>query len=366
MNTQVPSPVGRDTPAVASAADLTAFITNVLSAVGLPAQDAGEVARLMVDADLTGADAHGVFRLPQYVERIRSGGINRTPRIDVRRTGPGTALVDGDNGMGHLVMSRAAEAAVELAREAGVAWVAVRRSNHAGPAGLYAEMVARQDMVGIYSAVASANHMAPWGGIEMLLGTNPLAVAIPCGDEPPIVLDIATTAVSYGTVKNYALQGRAMPEGWMVSRRDGSPLTDSARKDEGMLLPIGGHKGSGLALVLGLLAGPLGGAVFGRDVVDFNADSVTETNTGHFILALDIARFTEPASFYGAVNRHMDDLRQSERLPRAGPIRIPGDQRATRRAERCAGGTPVPAPLLAKLDDLADSLSVSPLKTLRA
>ena len=130
-------------------------------------------------------------------------------------------------------MARAAETAVALAREAGVAWVAVRRSNHAGPAGIYAEAIAAEGMIGIYSVVASANHMAPWGGSEMLLGTNPLAVAIPCGGQPPLVLDIATTAVSYGTVKNYALQGREMPEGWMVDRADGTPLTDSAARRRG-------------------------------------------------------------------------------------------------------------------------------------
>jgi|HigsolmetaAR203D_1030402.scaffolds.fasta_scaffold00329_18 LDH2 family malate/lactate/ureidoglycolate dehydrogenase len=343
------------------AAELERFIAGALAATGLPEADAGTVASLMVEADLTGADAHGVFRLPQYVERIRAGGINPNPSIDVRRTGSGTAVVDGDNGMGHLVMSRAAEMAVSMAREAGIAWVAARRSNHAGSAGLYAAMAVPHGMIGIYSAVASANHMAVWGGREMLLGTNPLAVAIPCGDEPPIVLDMATTAVSYGTIKNYVLQGRRFPEGWMVDRTDGTPITDPARAGDGMLLPIGGYKGSGLALILGLLAGPLSGAAFGRDVVDFNADPVSETNTGHFILALDIARFIPPVVFYGEVNRHLADLRASERLAGCSSIRLPGDRRASRRAERLAQGIPIPAPLLSRLNDLAASLSIPPL-----
>ncbi len=347
---------------LATAEDLTRFIADALLAVGLPQEDAVTVGRLMVEADLTGADAHGVFRLPQYVRRIRGGAVNTRPAIDVKQTGLATAIVDGDNGMGHLVMTRAAETALDLARAAGVAWVAVRRSNHAGPAGTYAEMVAAKGMIGVYSVVASANHMAPWGGSEMLLGTNPLAVAIPCGSEPPVVLDIATTAVSYGTVKNYALQGRAMPDGWMVSRADGRPLTDPAAAGEGMLLPIGGHKGSGLAIVFGLLAGPLSGAVFGRDVVDFNADSSTETNTGHFIVALDIARFVEPHAFYKEVNRHLADLRGSERLSGGEPIRMPGDQRAARRAERKRSGVPIPVPLLEKLNEVAETLSNEPLR----
>ncbi len=125
-------------------------------------------------------------------------------------------------------------------------------------------MPVAQGMVGIYSAVASANHMAPWGGTESLLGTNPLAVGVPAGEEAPVILDIATTVVSYGTVKNYALQGIPMPEGWMVDRQTGAPITDAARSGEGVLMPIGGYKGSGLALVLGLLAGPLNGGVWSR------------------------------------------------------------------------------------------------------
>jgi LDH2 family malate/lactate/ureidoglycolate dehydrogenase len=346
----------------ASAEDLKNFIAEAMRAVGLPENDAAIVARLMVEADLTGADAHGIFRLPQYVRRIRGGGVNTRPVIEVNRTGAGTAVVDGDNGMGHLVMTRAAETAIALAREAGVAWVAVRRSNHAGPAGIYAEMIAAKGMIGIYSVVASANHMAAWGGREMLLGTNPLAVAIPRGSEPPFVLDIATTTVSYGTVKNYALQGREMPEGWMVDRGDGTPLTDSARAAEGLLTPLGGHKGSGLAIALGLLAGPLSGAVFGGDVIDFNADSSSATNTGHFILALDISRFIAPEDFHAEVNRHLHDLRNSEPLPGAEPIRMPGDQRAIRRVERKRDGVEISAPLLNNLNEVAEALSIKPLR----
>src|SRR5882724_12910112 len=232
--------------------------------------------------------------------------------ISVNRSAPATALVDGDNGMGHLVMARAAETAIALAGDCGVAWVGARRSNHAGAAGVYAALLLPHDMVGIYSVVASANHMAMWGGAETLLGTNPLAIAIPAGAEAPVVLDIATTVASYGTVKNYRLQGKQMPEGWMVSSRDGRPITDPERSAEGLLLPIGGYKGSGLALVLGLLAGTLNGASFGRDVVDFNADEKSAGDTGHFIIALDIARFLPLASFTAEVDRHLRDLRSSK------------------------------------------------------
>jgi L-2-hydroxycarboxylate dehydrogenase (NAD+) len=344
-----------------AAQDLHRFAAAAFGAVGLPSEDAARVAELMVEADLIGADAHGIFRLPQYIRRIRGGAVNVRPTITVDRSAAATAIVDGDNGMGHLVMAKAAETAVALASESGVGWVGVRRSNHAGPAALYAAMPVEHGMVGLYSAVASANHMAPWGGGESLLGTNPLAIGIPVGDGPPLLLDIATTVVSYGTVKNAVLQGQALPQGWMVSRQDGRPLTDPAKVKEGILLPIGGHKGSGLAIALGLLAGTLNGAVFGRDVIDFNADDTSETNTGHFIVALDIARFIDPALFAREASRHLDDLRASSPLPNAGPVRLPGDMRVVRHAERERDGVPLPVPLITQFAALAAELGIVPL-----
>ncbi|RDI59583.1 Ldh family oxidoreductase [Microvirga subterranea] len=345
-----------------SSEGIRAFIERALCKVGLPHQDAAKVAELMTEADLTGADAHGIFRLPQYVQRIQTGGINAKPAIKVERTAPATALVDGNNGMGHLVMSRAAEAAIEIARETGVAWVGAQHSNHAGPAALYATMPVEHGMIGLYSAVASANHMAIWGGVEAMLGTNPLAVGIPAGDEPPVILDIATTMVSYGTIKNYALQGKSIPEGWMINKADGKPLTDPKRSNEGLLLPIGGYKGSGLALILGLLAGTLNGAAFGRDVVDFNADATTETNTGHFIVALDVSRFARLETFKAEVDRHLRDLRNSRKLPGFDEIRIPGEQRVGRYESRLRGGIPLSSALRRKLDDLAEELGITPLE----
>ena len=176
---------------------ITGLIVDAMIKAGVSKDDAGKIAELMLEADLIGADAHGVFRLPQYVQRLKLGSTNPRPNITVKRTAPATALVDGDNGMGHLVVARAAETAIELARECGVAWVGCRMSGHAGAAGVYAALPLKADMVGLYSAVANANHMPLAGGSEPLLGTNPLAIAIPAGKEPPVVLDIATSIVSY-------------------------------------------------------------------------------------------------------------------------------------------------------------------------
>jgi LDH2 family malate/lactate/ureidoglycolate dehydrogenase len=177
-----------------------------------------------------------------------------------------------------------------------------------------------------------------------------------------VVLDIATTVVSYGTVKAYKLQGKPMPADWMVSAKDGKPITDSAKSGEGLLLPIGGHKGSGLALVLGLLAGVLNGAAFGREVVDFNVDDESECNTGHFLIALDVSRFMPIAAFKSAIDRQLRELRSSQVLPGFDSIRLPGEQRQARRADRVKNGVPVFPEVVAQLDKLAAELKIKPLR----
>lgn len=351
-------------PPLIQAATLDGFARAVFEALGLPAQDAGIVAGLMTEAELQGSDGHGFIRLPQYARRIRAGGVNTRPNITILRERAGIAVLDGDNAMGHLVMSRAAELAVAKARIAGVGWVGARRSNHAGPASLYARMALPHDMIGLYFAVGNANHMPPWGGLDMLLSTNPIAVAVPAAAEPPIVLDMATTVAAYGKVKAKALQGESLPLGWMMDER-GQPLTDPARAEEGFLLPLGGleagYKGAGLALVIGLLAGTLNGAAMGRDVIDFNHDDSSETNTGQAIMAIDIAAFDDPAAFKSRVDALARDLRASRRLPGVAQIRLPGESSAALRAARARDGVPVTPALREKLDALADELGIDRL-----
>ena len=338
------------------------LIVDAMGKAGVPAADAAKIAELMVEADLIGADAHGVFRLPQYVQRMKLGSTNPRPNIKVNRSAPATALVDGDNGMGHLVVARAAQTAIELARECGVAWVGAVHSNHAGAAGVYAALPLKADMIGMYSAVANANHMPLAGGAEPLLGTNPLAIAIPAGEEPPVVLDIATSIVSYGTIKNHKLLNRPLQPDWMVDPKTGAVITDPQKSVEALLLPMAGYKGAGLALMIGLLAGTLNGALFGRDCVDFNAEPDKVTNTGQFVLALDPSRFQKLEQFKAEVDRHVRSLRNSKPLPGGEPVRLPGDARAKRIADRTANGLPLPPELLVQLDKLASELSIKPLR----
>jgi LDH2 family malate/lactate/ureidoglycolate dehydrogenase len=347
-------------PVRVSTRELEAFIASAFGAVGISPSEAKSIAELMVRADAQGSEGHGVFRLPQYVRRIKGGAVNLKPKIRVTREAAGMALVDGDNGMGHLVMRYATEKAIEKAKGAGVAWVGARMSNHAGPASLYASMPLEHDMVGLYLAVGNANHLPPWGGLDMLLSTNPIAVAVPAGEEPAVVLDMATTVAAYGKVKTKAQRGEMMPEGWMMDR-EGRPLTDPRRANEGFLLPIGGYKGYGLALVIGILAGMLNGAAMGKDVVDFNADDTSVTNTGHAIVTINIDAFQPVAEFKREMDTLIRDIRGSRRLPGVERIRLPGEGSHAARRDRLKNGIPLPAPLLASLNELAGQLQIPPL-----
>ena len=187
------------------------FIHAVLAAHDVLDEHARICAVRMIEADLHGMHGHGIFRLPPYCRRIREGGYNLRPNIRAERETPVSALVDGDNGFGQVVVTFAAELAIQKARESGLAWIGIHHGNHAGAAGVYAAMPLAHEMIGMYMAVANANHMPPWGGVDMLLSTNPIAYAIPAGEEPPFVLDMATTETSYGKVKVYARRESRCP-----------------------------------------------------------------------------------------------------------------------------------------------------------
>jgi LDH2 family malate/lactate/ureidoglycolate dehydrogenase len=337
------------------------FITLAMSRLGLPEADAVTVGSLMAEAELQGSDGHGVIRLLPYARRIRAGSLNLHPDIRIVQERPGMALLDGDNGMGHLVMHKAAQIAVEKARQCGVAWVGSRLSNHAGPASLYARMPMGQDMIGLYFAVGNANHLPPWGGLDMLLSTNPIAVAVPAGAEPPVVLDMATTVAAYGKVKAKAQRGEQMPVGWMIDRL-GQPLTDPKRAEEGFLVPIGGYKGYGLSLIVGLLAGTLNGAAMGSEVVDFNHDDVTPTNTGQAIMAIDLTAFGDVAAFKARVDVLVRELRASERMPGVERIWLPGEQSHEKRLRNQRDGIPLALSLLAQLDTFARDVGIPALQ----
>jgi LDH2 family malate/lactate/ureidoglycolate dehydrogenase len=338
---------------------LVDFGAALFTASGVDADDARTTAMRLVEADFRGRTGHGLIRLAPYLERIACGGLNPTPNMRVVHETDVSAQVDADNGLGQVAVTRAAGIAAEKAQEHGVAVVGTIRSNHAGAAGLYPAMLAEQGLVGIYVAVANANGMPPWGGLEPILGTNPIAIAIPSDQGHPFLLDIATTAVSHGTIKVARQAGLPMPVGWVVDTT-GEPITDPARAEEGFLVPMGGYKGAGLAVAIGLLAGVLNGAAFGREVVDHRLDLETPTNTGQLLIGFRADLFRPLEEVLADITGHLEELRDS-RSADGRRIRLAGDRAAEQLQRNLRDGIELPAALKATLDAAARRLDVPPL-----
>ncbi len=336
------------------------FIANALQANKVPAADAKVVAQLMVQSDLVGADGHGIFRLPAYIKRIRAGGVNLNPNIHIEREQGATALINGDNALGHLVMNKAVDLAIEKVKQHSVCWVGSHFGNHSGAASVYVRKLAERGYIGIYMAVGNANHMAPWGGIDLLLSTNPIAIAVPAGDKPIVLLDIATTVAAYGKVKLAAQKGESMPDTWMIDR-NGQPITDPQKSSEGSLLPIGGYKGYGLAVMIGLLAGALNNAAVGKSTIDFNAHHDLITNTGQTIIAVDPSAFGDREEFVERVTALVSDLKASSKLPGVNQIRVPGDGAAKVMSERLEHGIPISIELQEALNNCAKECGIAAL-----
>ncbi len=341
-------------------ADAEGFIARALEAEKVPAAHAKMIANLMVQSDLAGADGHGIFRLPAYLKRIRAGGVNLQPNIRIEREQGATALINGDNALGHLVMNRAVELALEKVKQHSVCWIGSHFGNHSGAASVYVRKLAEQGYIGIYMAVSNANHMAPWGGIDLLLSTNPIAIAVPAGKEPIVLLDIATTVAAYGKVKVAAQKGESIPDDWMMDK-EGKPITDPKRSAEGSLLPIGGYKGYGLAVMIGLLAGALNNAAVGKGTIDFNAHHDLVTNTGQTIIAVDPSAFGNKEEFIARVIELVKDLKSSTTLPGVKEIRVPGEGAARTMVERQRLGIPVSPELLDALNTCAKECGITAL-----
>lgn len=328
---------------------LHAFVVDLLTRVDVLREHAEVTSARLLEADLKGRTGHGIIRVPQYVTRIEAGGLNLRPVIEKTRSTSVSCLVDGDNGLGQVVMTVAADTAIEKATEIGMAWVGTVHSNHAGAAGVYTDMAVQRDLIAIYMAVASANVMPPWGGEVPLLGTNPISIAIPAGREPGFLLDIATTVTSHGTIKVVAQRGDSMPQGWVIDR-EGNPITDPNKANEGFLMPIGGYKGAGLNMAIGLLAGVLNDAAFGSDVIDHRAVPDQPANTGQAIFVMRPDLFRDLGEFKTDIDGHLRELLESGE---PGAVRIPGQGAAALAMEQRANGVELPDVLLGQLRDLA-------------
>jgi len=334
---------------------LTTFAAACFEKLGLVPGDARLVAETLVASNLRGVDSHGVVRLPHYATRLRNGSIQPRPNIRVERTGPATAMVDGGAGMGQLVAVKAMQEAIALAKEAGVGAVGAKNSSHCGACAYYVEMALKEGLVGLAFTHADPI-MVPSGMQKVFLGSNPIAFGAPGQDGPPIVVDMATTNVALGKVIVAKQDGKPVPTDWGVDNQ-GKPTTDP-HKIVG-LAPMAGPKGYALALMIEVLCAQLTGVPFGTHMCKMYGDLDKPRNLGHFMLALDVQRFTDPATFKAQIDLMVREIHAQEPTDPARPPLVPGEPEYLTAEKRLKSGVPLGFGVLTDLRKLANELGVA-------
>ena len=310
-----------------SVARLRQLAQDALIKLGVPQKDAAVTADVLVDAELSGVESHGLMRLPVYATRLADGAID--PRPDIRSTVNGaTALMDGGNGLGPVVAGRAADLCSQLAGQYGVGVVSVRRSNHFGTAAYYSRRMAERGCIGFCASLAGPT-MAPFGGMDLLLGTNPFSIAFP-GGKLTFCADMASSATAKGKIRIYAQKGLSIPLGWALDE-NGNDTTDPAAAIKGILLPMAGHKGYALAMAVDALCGLLSGAALSGESTSVFQGS-QPANTGHFMAAVDIGHFLDVDAFARRAEDWFNTIRTSRTRPGFSRILIPGEPEALSRA----------------------------------
>lgn len=321
--------------------------TAVLVARDVPQAAAEIVARNLVAADERGVDTHGLFCLPEYANAVADRRINPDPEITITKRMPWALSIDGDNGLGPLVAETAVEALLETCEGLGIAVATVKNSNHFGAVGVYIARAAEQGMIAIASANAIAM-TAPAGAKARFFGTNPLAAVVPAGKYPPFSLDMATSDGALRKVRKALAEGKSIPVGW-ANDKDGNPTTDPAAAIDGMLLPFGGAKGSGIAFLLDILTGGLSGGLFSIDVRNNFTNHDRPSGNGHFFLAIKVDAFLDADDFVARMETEIDRLHALPTVAGVDRVRYPGERMAAILAERSANGIPYPKRII---DDL--------------
>ncbi len=334
---------------------LTQISRQLLRQAGVPEEQAALIAEITVEADLRGTGSHGVLRLPAYIHRVQNGTMTARTELKVIRQRGATMLLDAQHGFGQIAGVYAMEEAIKRAAEYGIGMVAVRNVGHFGIAAFYTMLALPKKMIGVVSANAAPS-MAAWGGTIPLLGTNPISVAIPTGGPVDIVLDMASSVVARGKIRFAASQDQPIPPGWALNA-DGQPTEDPHEAIKGTLLPIGGPKGYGLALIVDVLSGVLTGAAYGPNIVSLH-DSTHDVATGCIFQAIDISAFADPGEFEARIQDLIMEIRNSPVARDVERIYLPGEIEFLTKQERLEHGIPVPQNLQQKLDQLAGELGI--------
>lgn len=332
----------------------------ILRAWGMSAENAAAAAEVLAWADLHGIDSHGISLLPAYDKQRRAGRLSLAAEPAILRETPVSALIDGQGGLGHVPGRFAMATAIGKARQAGMAAVAVRNSGHFGAVGFYTRMAADAGLVGMASTSAAGIFVAPAGGTRARLGTDPWSFAAPGTDERPFLLDMATSTVAFGRVRNKANENRHTPPGWVLDSQ-GRPSDDPLDVAErgGSLTPLGGslegasYKGYGLAVMVGILSSCLSGATLVTDPQ--HTKKPQGLDIGHFFLALDPGLFRDPAEFRADVTAFCDSLRATPPADPGRPVLVAGDPERATAERRGREGIPVLPGLLAQIRDIAEA-----------
>ena len=343
------------------------FIVKVMVRAGIPEEDAGIVADVLIQADKFGIDSHGINRLkPIYLDRIRDGILSPVTKFEIVREGPTTAVVDGHNGMGHVISCRAMNLAIEKAGKFGMAMAAVRNSTHYGIAGYYALMAVRENMIGITGTNARPS-IAPTFGVENMLGTNPLTFGMPTDEPFPFLLDCATSITQRGKVELYARLGKEMPMGWVIddsgeSKTDSRQVLNDLIAGRAALTPLGGigeetagYKGYGYATVVEILSAALQQGAFLKMLMGVKEGRKAPYPLGHFFMAIDISAFTDPADFKKISGDICRELRASKKMPDENRIWTAGEKEYYTWLERKDKGVPFTHELLDEFRGLCET-----------
>ncbi len=303
--------------------DLTQLATRAFQGLGLTKDDAADVARVLIQADLFGLSTHGLSRIESYGERLLVKGIKARPHILVETVAPALRRVDGDNGIGPLVGMRALQAAMDAARQCGIGMAFARGSNHFGPISPYSLIAAEQGFASIIGSNATTT-IAPWGGSDARLGNSPLGFGVPNPGGDPFLLDMAMSVVARAKVRNALKRGESIPDTWATDAA-GRATTDPKQALDGFLLPIGGHKGYGLALMVDMFAGLLSNAAYLTHVKSWVDAPDEPQNLGHFFILIDTSKLGSPQWLKARMMDFAEILHESPPADPARPVIVPGE-----------------------------------------
>ncbi|MDB5808136.1 MAG: putative oxidoreductase YbiC [Betaproteobacteria bacterium] len=332
------------------------FATAVYAGAGMPGRDAHFVADTLVQADLWGHQSHGVLRLGWYLDRIKNGVMKPVSQLEFTVDAGAVAVIDGHDGVGHVITELATREAIKRAKIHGLGAVGVKMSNHFGTCMYYTRM-GTQEGCAMFLTSNGGPAMAPWGGRKKIIGTNPWSVATPAGKHPPFLMDMANTGVARGKIYLARNKRQPIPEGWAIDK-DGAPTTDPQAAIDGIILPMAGHKGYAIAMMVDVLSGVLTGSGFLSQVHSpYKTDE--KSNCGHFMIAIDITKFMPLADFNARMEQYIAEIKSVPLAKGYDEVFYPGEMEANNNIANRRDGLALPEDTLADLARIADETGLT-------